>query len=130
MTAQQPSKALLWTGRVLSTLPVLLMTMSAIMKLTASRQILEGFVNTMGYPENTLIPIGIVELSVAIIYAIPRTAVLGAILITGYLGGATATHVRISDVFVMPVLVGVMAWAGLWIREARLRELIPLRKRS
>jgi hypothetical protein len=104
--------------------------MSAIMKLTASRQILEGFVNTMGYPENTLVPIGLVELTVAVLYAVPRTAVLGAILVTGYLGGATATHVRISDVFVMPVLVGVFAWAGLWIREERLRALLPLRKQS
>jgi hypothetical protein len=127
-TSHKPSKTLLWTGRVLTAIPVLLLTMSAIMKLTASRQLLEGFVNKMGYPENSLIPIGIAELLVAVLYAIPRTAVLGAILVTGYLGGATATHVRVSEAFVMPVLVGVMAWAGIWLRDERLHGLLPLRK--
>jgi hypothetical protein len=63
-----------------------------------------------------------------VVYVIPRTSILGAILLTGYLGGATATHVRIGDVFVWPVIGGVLVWGGLYLRDARIRALIPLRK--
>ena len=71
--------------------------------------------------------LGSSSLSVLSLYAIPRTSILGAILLTGYLGGATATHVRISDPFLMPVVLGVLVWGGLFLRDGRLRALIPLR---
>jgi hypothetical protein len=121
------SKPVLWVGRVLSALPVLMLTFSAVMKFSRSPQVMEGFVGKFGYPEGTLLPIGVVELFCALVYAVPRTSALGAILITGYMGGATATHVRVSDPWFMAVLLGVVAWAGLYLREPRLRALLPLR---
>lgn len=91
---------------------------------------MEGFTK-FGYPESLLRVLGIVELTCTIIYLIPRTAVLGAILLTGYLGGATATHARVSDPsFVMPVICGVLIWLGLYLRDLRVRALIPLREPS
>jgi hypothetical protein len=82
----------------------------------------------LGYPARLLLAIGIVELTCTILYVIPRTSILGAILLTGYLGGATATQVRLEDPwFFFPVVVGVLVWLGLYLRDPRLRELIPLR---
>lgn len=115
-----------WTGRVLSALVVLMLSFSAVMKLMKPPEVIEAFVGQFGFPESTLMPIGIVELLCALIYAFPKTRYLGAILITGYLGGAIVTHVRIEDVFVGPLIVGIAAWAGLWLREPGLRRLIPL----
>src|SRR6187397_1579361 len=125
-----PTKPVLWVGRVLSALPVLMLTFSAVMKFSRSPQVMEGFVGKFGYPEGTLLPIGVVELICALLYAVPRTSVLGAILLTGYMGGATATHVRVSDPWFMAVLLGVVAWAGLYLREPRLRALLPLRTKA
>ena len=116
-----------WTGRVLSGLVVLMLSFSAAMKLQAPPEVIEPFVNVMGYPAAVLGTIGILELVCALIYAIPPTRVLGAILLTGYLGGAVATHVRVADgQFFTPVLVGVVLWAALFLRDARLRALLPL----
>lgn len=72
--------------------------------------------------------LGILEIVCTVTYAVPRTAMLGAILLTGYLGGATATHVRIGDSFISPVILGVLVWGGLFLRDPRLRALIPLRR--
>jgi hypothetical protein len=81
-----------------------------------------------GYPPSTLLPIGIVEVCCALLYAVPRTAALGAVLVTGYLGGAVATHVRVSQgVWVAPALLGVLAWLGLFLRDPRVRALLPVR---
>ncbi len=82
----------------------------------------------LGYPQNTTRPIAAVEIASAILYVIPQTAVLGAILLTGYLGGATATHVRVEDPFIGPIIIGVLAWLGIFLREPRLRALIPWRR--
>jgi hypothetical protein len=101
--------------------------MSAAMKLMRHETAVSGFAQS-GYPANTLIPIGIAELLCTIIYLIPRTSVLGAILLVGYLGGATATHVHGGLPIYMPVLFGVLIWLGLYLREPRLQELLPLRK--
>jgi uncharacterized membrane protein YphA (DoxX/SURF4 family) len=120
------SPKLLWAGRILSALPVLLLCFSGIMKLIQPTGFAEqsaGF----GYSTNVMFWIGIVELACTILYVIPQTAVLGAILLAAYLVGATATHVRIGDMFIMPVLVGVLVWGGLYLRDARLRALLPLR---
>jgi hypothetical protein len=121
------SEKVLWTGRILSTLPVLMLLSSAAMKFLKPPAVAEGFVH-LGYPESLALPLGIVELACTTIYVIPRTAVLGAILLTGYLGGATATHVRIGEPFSIPVILGVLVWAGLFLRDARLRALLPFRK--
>ena len=121
------SKRALWAGRVISTLPVLMLLMSAGMKFAKPPLVVEGFTK-MGYPERLSLVLGILELACTILYVIPQTAVFGAILLTGYLGGATATHVRIGDPFFMPVLLGVLVWLGLYLRDLRLRALIPLRR--
>lgn len=122
-------KWVLWTGRALSALPVLLMVFSASMKLMHAPQVVEQWVGKFGYPESSLTGIGLLELACVLVYLIPRTAVLGAVLLAGYLGGAVATHVRIGDPsFVMPLILGILAWAGLYLRDERLRALIPLRK--
>jgi len=115
-----------WTGRVLSALPSLLLLFSASMKLMHPPQVLEGWAKS-GYPMGSLLPLGIVEILCVVIYLVPRTAILGAILMTGYLGGAVATHVRAGEPFVIPIVVGVVAWLGLWLRDPALRAFIPLR---
>lgn len=121
------SKAQLWTGRILSALPVLLLVMSGAMKLMKPAPVVEGFAK-YGYPAGAVTPIGLVELACTAIYLIPRTSVLGAILLTGYLGGATATHVRAGEPFYGAVLAGMAVWGGLFFRNPQIRALIPLRK--
>jgi uncharacterized protein YndB with AHSA1/START domain len=120
------SKAALWTGRVISALPVLMLVMSGVMKLLKPAPVMEGLAK-FGYPESLAFSLGILELVCTAVYVIPRTAVLGAILLTGYLGGATATHVRIGDALFAPVILGVLVWGGLYLRDARLRALLPTR---
>lgn len=122
-------RAMVWTGRVLSTLVVLLLTMSAVMKFTNSPDLEKGF-KQFGYPRELAAPLGVVEAVCTALYAIPQTAVLGAILLTGYLGGATATHVRVNDPFFMPPVIGAVMWLGLFLRDARIRALIPFRRRQ
>jgi hypothetical protein len=117
-----------WAGRVLSTLPVLAMVASAAMKLARPPQVVEAFTGRYGYPANSLAALAVVELACALLYVIPRTAVLGAVLVTAYLGGAVATHVRAGEPFAIPVLLGVFAWAGLYLRDGRLHPLLPLRR--
>lgn len=131
-TATQPTtgnKAMLWAGYILSALPVLLLVMSGVMKLSGSEQAIKGF-EQFGYKSSVAAPLGIVELISTALYVIPQTAVLGAILLTGYLGGATATHLRVGEAFIAPVLVGVVIWLGLFLRDRRIREIVPWRKPS
>ena len=124
-----PSRKTIWLGRILGAVPVLMMAVSAVMKLARNPAVVESWGPRFGYPDGTLIAIGVVELACAVLYAIPRTAVLGAILVTGYLGGATATHVRVGEAaFVAPVVAGILAWGGLFLRDPRLRALLPLRR--
>jgi len=121
------SKKKLWAGRIISALPVLLLLFSGVMKLMKPTPVVQGFAQ-FGYPETLILKIGILEIFCTVVYMIPRTSVLGAILMTGYLGGATATNVRVGDPSsFIPVLVGVLVWAGLYLRDDRLRALIPLR---
>ena len=127
-TEAQPSKATLWTGRVMSALPILFILMASVMKLLKLPAVVEGFIRA-GIPERLIIPVGIIELVCVVVYLIPSTSVLGAILMTGLLGGATITTLRIGDpTYPMPVILGMLAWGGLYLRDLRLRELIPLRK--
>jgi DoxX-like family len=122
------SKTTLWIGRVMSALPVLLVLFGSVVKLMKTASVVEGFVRA-GVPERLIIPVGIIELVCVAVYVIPQTAVLGAILMTGLLGGATITTLRIGDpTYPMPVVLGMLAWGGLFLRDTRLRELIPIRK--
>jgi hypothetical protein len=125
---QSPNKVTFWIGWVLSILPCLLLLMSATMKLSQSEEVVTEL-GKRGYSPNTILPIGVAELASTILYLIPQTAVLGAILLVGYLGGATATHVIAGDgMFWSPVLMGVIVWLGLYLREPRLRALTPWRR--
>jgi hypothetical protein len=118
----------LWAGRVVSALPVLMMLASGTLKLAGGEQMMKGWA-AFGYPPSALVPIGVTEIACALLYAIPRTSVLGAVLLTGFLGGAVATHVRASQaVWFAPALLGALAWLGLFLRDPRLRALLPLRR--
>lgn len=121
------SKTMLRTGRIISALPVLLFVATGMFGVLKPAAAMQGAAH-YGFPEGTLLRITIVEIVCAILYVIPRTAVLGAILLTGYLGGAVVTHVRVGEPFFIPLIVGIMVWAGLYLRDARLRVLIPLRR--
>ncbi len=129
-TAPVPKKRL-WAGRIISALSVLFLLFDSIGKLLKLAPVLEG-TTRLGYPESVILGIGIVELVCLVVYVIPRTSILGAVLLTGYLGGAVATHVRIgSPLFthiLFPVYIGVLVWGGLFLRDDPLRALIPLRK--
>jgi hypothetical protein len=120
------SKAVRWAGYVVSAAPVLMLIMSAVSKFTKPADVVKGF-SDLGWPLILAVPLGILELVCVVLYVIPQTAVLGAILITGYLGGAIATHVRLQEPFLIPVGLGILVWLGLYLRDARLRALIPLR---
>ena len=121
------SKKVLWTGRIISALIVLFLLFDAIIKVLKLAPAVEGTVR-LGYPVAVIVPIGLTLLFCVVLYLVSSTSVLGAILITGYLGGATATQVRVEDPwFLFPVLLGVLVWLGLYLRDNRLRALIPLR---
>ncbi len=122
-----PSRKLYWAGWVIGALPSLMFVAAGAMMLSRSDDVVQGF-EKYGYPENVLLGLGTTVLVSTVLYLVPNTAVLGAILLTGYLGGATATHVRASEPFFVPVIVGALVWLGLILREARLRELLPLRR--
>ena len=125
------SKGSLWAGRILSALVALLLLLDAIMKLVKPAPVVEATIR-LGYPESVIFGLGIVLLVCVVLYLIPLTSVFGAILLTGYLGGAVATHVRVGDPLfsheLFPVYVALLVWGGLFLREARLRALIPLRR--
>jgi hypothetical protein len=121
------SKKALWAGWILSVLPALLLIFSAVMKFLAPPSVVQGFVH-LGYPAGIAFGLGIIELACTAVYLIPCTSVLGAILLTGYLGGATASTLRVGDPYLMTPILGVLLWGGLYLRDPRLRVLIPLRR--
>ena len=122
------SKRSMWAGRIISALIILLLVFDGAVKVLRLPAAVQGAVQA-GYPGGLVLPIGAVLLACLAVYVIPRTSILGAILLTGYLGGATATVVRMSSpLFPLPVGVGVLVWAGLYLRDARLRAMIPVRK--
>ena len=122
---------MLWAGRGMSGLTVLFMLSDGISKLAMEHHVVEA-TTKIGYPVDVIRPLGIVVLVCTILYAIPRTAILGAILLTGFLGGAVASKVRLEDPLFGSILFGVyfgiLAWGGLYLRDHRLRALIPLRR--
>jgi len=120
------SRKIVWAGRVISILVSLLFAMSAFMKLRGGAEVTQGMAH-LGLPESLIMPLAILEISCVVIYAIPATSVLGAILLTGYIGGAICTHLRVGDPFFMQIAIGIFIWLGLYLREDRLKGLIPLR---
>lgn len=123
------SKGILWTGRVLSGLMALFFVLDGVGHLMKPAPVVDAFAR-LGYPLSTSVGIGLLLLICTAIYVTPRTSVLGAILLTGYLGGAVSTHVRAgSSLFetMFPVILGLLVWAGLFARDAELRKAIPLR---
>jgi hypothetical protein len=125
------SKTMLWVGRSLSGLTVLFMLFDGLSKLAMEHHVVEA-TTTIGYSVAVIRPLGLVLIACTILYVIPRTAIFGAILLTGYLGGAVASKVRIDDPIFSSILFGVyfglLAWGGLYLRDERLRALIPFRR--
>jgi hypothetical protein len=118
---------MVWAGRILSALPVLLMIFSAYWKLTRNPQAVQGL-GAIGLGPDALTVIGIVELSCVVLYLIPPTALLGAVLIAAYLGGAVLAHMIMHQPVWAPILTAVVAWLGLYLRDPRVRALFPLQK--
>lgn len=132
VTPTQPtSKIARWAGYIITALVVLFLLFDCTIKLLNLPMAIDGTV-VLGYPASVVVPLGILQLICLIIYLLPQTSVLGAILITGYLGGAIATHVRLDNPLfshiLFPVYLGLMIWGGLYLRDQRLRALIPLQK--
>ena len=121
-----PRMGLIWLGRIMSLLPVLMLLMSGSMKIAKPPMVIEGF-EKLGFPESIALGLGITELTCTILYVIPRTSILGAILLTGYLGGAISAHVRLGEPFIPVIVLSLLIWGGLYFREHRLRSLIPFR---
>jgi DoxX-like family len=123
----ETSKGMYWTGWVLSVLPCLMLGSGAVNAIfIKSQQVIDGTAH-LGYPLSTLTIMGVIELLCVVFYLIPRTAVLGAILMTAYFGGAVASHIRIGEsMWFVAVIFGVIVWLGLWLRDTRLRALLPL----
>lgn len=125
-TAGATSGKLVWTGRIISGLVVLFLVFGSLVGIIKHAEMAPQMAR-MGYPESLALKIPILCIVCALIYAIPRTAIFGAVLLTAYLGGATATHVRIGEPFYFPVAMGVLVWLGIYLREERLRALVPWR---
>jgi hypothetical protein len=126
----RPSKKALWAGRLLSGLAVLFLLFDATMKVLQLPEAVQG-TTQLGYPESVVFGLGVVQLVCLVLHLVPRTAVLGAVLWTGYLGGAIATHVRLGNPLfshiLFPSYVAAFLWAGLWLRDERLRAVLPVR---
>ena len=129
-TQTAPAWTRLWVGRVISALMIVLMLIDAGIKILKLPAAVEGTVR-LGYPASTVLPIGVIALVCVLLYGIPRTSILGAILLTGYFGGATATQVRVQDAwYIFPPVLDVLIWVGLYLRDDRLCTLIPLHSRK
>ena len=126
-----PSKGQLWAGRILSGLAVLFLLFDATLKFIKPQAVIQGTVD-LGYPVTVITPLAITLLTCTILYIVPMTQVLGAILLTGYLGGAVATHVRHGDPLfshiLFPIYLGAFLWLGLYLRDPALRDFVPFRK--
>ena len=118
---------IVWVGRAISILASLVFLLSAFMKLKGGPELAQGMAH-LGLPGSMVVPLAILELSCVVIYLIPATSVLGAILLTGYIGGAICTHWRAGDPFFTQIALGIFVWLGLYLRENRLKGLVPLRR--
>lgn len=130
MESQNISNTRVWIGRIVSGLPALFLLVDGVMKLIKPAVVVETTVK-LGYAESTILPLGLLLIACTILYLIPRTSVLGAILLTGYLGGAVSTHVRAAEgsfPIIFPIIFGALVWLGLYLRDTRLQALLPLRQ--
>ena len=119
-----------WTGRVLTMLAVLFLLFDAAGKLMMPSFVVEAFAR-LGFPVSRGVTLGVILASSTVLYAVPRTAILGAVLLTGYLGGAIAIHMRAGSTLfetIFPAILGCVVWAGIWLRDPRLRSLFPVRR--
>lgn len=125
-----PSTLVRWTGRLLTALPVVFLVIDAVVKFSGMKVVADTMAQ-LGWPVGLAAPLGVLLLACTALYVFPRTAALGAVLLTGYLGGAVATHVRVGDPLfshvLFPIYVGALLWGGLVLRDARVRALIPFR---
>ena len=121
------SKQRVVAGGVTSGLAAVLFAFSGVMKLVGGEQVAAGMEH-LGLPAHLIVPIAILELACVVVYLVPATSFLGAVLLTGYLGGAVLAHLRVGDPFFVPILLGAVVWLGLYLRERRLHELLPSRK--
>jgi len=121
------SGKIVWTGRVISILASAMFAMSSFMKFKGGPELSQGMAH-LGLPDPLVVPLAILEISCVVVYLIPATSVVGAILLTGYIGGAICTHLRVGDPFYVQIALGVCVWLGLYLRENRLKDLMPLRK--
>ena len=132
LQAKPTSKTALWAGRILSALAALFLFMDGLGKVMKPPAVVAGTVQ-LGYPESVIVGLGVLLLACTILYLIPQTAPLGAVLLTGYLGGAVASNLRVgSPLFshvLFPVYLGLLVWGGLYLRDVRLRSLLPLQKK-
>jgi DoxX-like family len=121
---------MLWTGWLLSFFPVAVLLSSAWVRATHHTQAVTEIVGAYGYPESAIVPIIIAECALVVLYLVPQRSVLAAIVMTGYLGGAVATHLRIADTAraAIPLVAGIFAWGGLYLRDSRIRQLVPFRR--
>lgn len=129
VTKDRPTTAALWAGRILSALPASFLILDGAMKLAKPSFVVEA-TTQLGYSEHVIVPLGITLLICTLLYVFPRTSVLGAILLTGYLGGAVATHVRAGNgafEILFPVIFGLFLWGGLMLRDTRLQALCTCR---
>jgi hypothetical protein len=126
------SRAMLWTGRVIGILPALFLLVDGVMKLFKPEFVVKA-TTELGYPEAAIVPLGVVLTLSVILYLVPATAMLGAILLTGYLGGAVDVHVSHGHGWfeiIFPVIFGVLLWLGLYLRDPRVRRLIPAKSEA
>lgn len=129
-SATTTNKGAIWGARIIGGLAVLFLIMDGVMKLFNPPPVTEATV-VLGWAENFILYLGIIELVCILLYLIPNTSVLGAVLTTGYLGGAVATHMRISSPLfslIFPIILGAMLWVALYLADERLRALFPLRR--
>jgi hypothetical protein len=130
-TPKSPAQAALWTGRILTGVAVLFLTFDTVLKVLQLGPAVEG-TTSLGFSADAILTLGVIELVCLVLYLIPRTAIFGAVLWTGYLGGAIATHLRLGNPLfshtLFPTYVAALLWGGLWLRDVRVRELLPLRR--
>jgi hypothetical protein len=125
-TAPDISKPIILAGWIIGIVAVAFLVMSGVVKLVRPDLFVVGFTR-FGYDQSVVLPLGVVQLVCTVLYLFPRTAVLGAVLLTGYMGGAIATHLRVGDPYFVQLGIGVLLWLGLYLRDRRIRALLPLR---
>jgi len=132
METKQISKSRLWAGRIMSILVILFLVFDATIKFLKPAAVVQTTVNELGYAEHHILLMGFLVLIPTLLYAIPQTSILGAVLLTGYFGGAIATHVRVDNPLfshtLFPVYFGILMWGGIWLRDERLTAIFPVKK--